>query len=63
VAVRWALDSCVAVRWHLGEVALAWQCGGPWALTWWSRGAWVRWRLRGSEVGPRCLRGSEVVSG
>jgi hypothetical protein len=24
---------------------------------------WVRWRLRGSEVGPRCLRGSEVASG
>jgi hypothetical protein len=23
---------------------------------------WVRWRLRGNEVGPRCLRGSEVVS-
>jgi hypothetical protein len=24
---------------------------------------WVRWRLRGSEVGLRCLRGSEVASG
>jgi hypothetical protein len=35
MAVRWALDACVAVRWHLGEVALAWQCGGPWTLTWW----------------------------
>jgi hypothetical protein len=21
----------------------------------------VRWRLHGSEVGPRCLRGSEVA--
>jgi hypothetical protein len=24
---------------------------------------WVRWRLHGSEVGPRCLCGSEVASG
>jgi hypothetical protein len=24
---------------------------------------WVRWHLRGSEVGPRCLRGSEWHQG
>jgi hypothetical protein len=39
VAVRWALDACVAVRWHLSEVALAWQCGGP-------------GRSRGGDVAP-----------